>query len=351
MLRRALVLIVLCCAVPAAPAAARVAPVAALSGPAVLKAGYEVTFDAGSSSADPAGSIVEYAWDLDGSGAFATKRTTPTLKVTLREPGDITVAVRVTDDVGASSIAVGHFLVEGPPPVARITVPSPVLAGQPVTLDASSSTAPAGRLVAYAWDLDGNGYGADSDAPTTTTTFPAPGSYTVSLRVQDQAHGTDTVTKTIEVVDPASLTATLAGDPAAGILALDDTALQYIQRGSTGRFAAVNGAAKRRIRTVRGRGLWVNLVTDRSARFTLNLLVARDVARVLGLKGVRVGKRVPLARVRTSLTTGGQRPQLLALSKANRRKLRAPISLTVQGTAVDANGNKTVLRRAFALRR
>jgi PKD repeat protein len=236
--------------------------------------------------------------------------------------------------------------------VARITVPAPVVAGQPVTLDASSSSAPAGRLVAYSWDVNGSGFAEDTDSPTVTTTYETPGAYKVALRVRDQAQGEDTVIKTIEVVDPASLVeTTVAGDPATGILALDKTALQWIQRGSTERFAAINGAAKRRIRTVRGRGLWVNLLTDRSARFTLNVLVGRKVARRLGLKGTKAGKKVRIARVKTSFGTGGQRPQLLALTKSNRRKLRAPITLLVKGTAIDANGNSSALKRAFALRR
>jgi hypothetical protein len=356
MLRRALLTFALGLALTAAPAAARQAPVAALSGPAVLKAHAEATFDAGSSTHDPAGSIVEYAWDVDGTGRFAIKRTSPRLTVTLDDPGDITISVRVTDDAGTSSIAEGHFLVEGPPPVARITVPSPVVAGSPVVLDASTSSAPAGHLVAYAWDLDGAGFGPDGTETSVTTTFPRPGSYPVVLRVRDQAHGEDTILKTIEVVDPASLiaqtaTGTIGGDPAAGILALDTQAVSWIRPGSAKRFAAVNGAAKRRIATVRRRGLWVNLISDRAAAFTVNLFVARDVARVLRLTGARVGKQVRIGRVTMRMRSAGQMPMLILLSPHNRKALRAPIQLYLRGAAVDGAGRRAALSRAFALRR
>src|SRR5690242_18882539 len=100
MLRRALLLlVVLATALTTSPAAARVATVAALSGPATLKAHSTAIFDAGSSTVDPAGKIVEYAWDVDGSGKFAIRRTTPTLSIQLDTPGDITISVRVTDDL------------------------------------------------------------------------------------------------------------------------------------------------------------------------------------------------------------------------------------------------------------
>ncbi|MCW2991912.1 MAG: hypothetical protein JWM73_2506 [Solirubrobacterales bacterium] len=352
MARRAWPLALLLVLLAAGPAAARVKPVAALSGPAVIKAGTKATFDASSSTHDPAGKLVEYAWDLDGSGTFDDVRKGPTITTLMDVPGEVTVSVRVTDDAGATSIATGHFLVEGVPPTARIAVPSPVVAGQPVTLDASASTSDSGDIVAYAWDVDGTGFGADTAEPTLTTVFPTPGTVTIGLRVRDSASGERVLRQAIEVVAPgAEAPAALGGSPEQGVAPLDLQAARWIRVGSDKHFAAINGAARRGLRTVRGGGLWVNLLADRAARFRLDVLVSRQGARRLGLRGKAVGRWVRVARVSTRLPVAGQRPFRVVLPRAVRRALRKPVTLFVRGTATDAGGHRSAVSRAFALRR
>jgi hypothetical protein len=286
MLRRSLLSVVLALvatAVAAAYASARVAPVAALSGPAAMKAGSKATFDASSSTHDPAGKIVEYAWDLDGSGHFDDVRKTPTITAVMDKPGPVKIAVRVTDDVGATSIAVGNFLVEDPPPATT---------GEPAPDEASA---------------------------------PPPGA-------------------------PSAGSDPLGGDPAHGVAPLDPAAQQWISVGSARRFAAINGAARRRLGAVRARGLWVNLLSDRPARFALGVYVTRPDARRLGLRGRRVGGRVAVGYVTTRLRAAGQRPHRIVLPRKVRRALRAPVTLLVIGTATDAKGGRASLSRAFALR-
>lgn len=355
MLRRAVAGAVLAVLVAAGTAEARVKPVAALSGSATVKAGTKVTFDAGSSTHDPAGSIVEYAWDLDGSGGFAIVRETPRLTTTLDTPGEIRVAVRVTDDVGATSVAVGSFLVEGAPPVARIAYSSPVVAGVPVTLDGSSSSSTSGDIVGYAWDLDGEGFGPLGSVPTATTTFTEPGTVTVSLRVRDSATGEGTVQRQLQVyapgTEPASPASALGGDAALGVAPLDAIAQRWLRVGSARHFAAINGAARRRLGAARAHGLWVNLLADRPARFVLDVHVRRKVARSLGLRGPAARGQVRIARVRYRLPAAGQRPFRIALRPRVRRALRRPLTLTVRGTATDSSGNRSAVSRAFALRR
>jgi hypothetical protein len=340
----------------AAPASARRAPVAALSGPAVIKAGAQATFDASSSTHDPAGSIVEYAWDLDGSGRFDDVRRGPTITAVMADPGEVTVAVRVTDDAGATSVATGHFLVEGAPPVARLAIPDPVVAGEPVTLDASASSSSSGKIVGYAWDLDGAGFGPDGTTPTLTTVFPSPGTATVALRVRDSATGERILRRSIEVVAPGTSPgpadpAAFGGSPAQGVAPLDGPAQRWIAVGSRRRFAAVNGSARRGLHAVRRHGLWINLLADRAARFELDVLVARRAARRLGLRGRPAGRYVRIARTSTRLPVAGQRAHRLALPNAARRALRRPVTLLVRGVATDAHGQRSRVSRAFALRR
>lgn len=355
MLRRALIGAALAALATAGPAVARVAPNASLSGPATVKAGAKATFDATSSTTDPAGSIVEYAWDLDGNGSFEELRITPKIAIVPQTPGQQTISVRVRDDVGATSIATTQYLVQGAPPVARLTIPASVVAGEPVTLDASSSSSPSGAIVAYAWNLDGGGFGPDSAEPTTTTTFPAPGTFPVVLRVRDAAEGQDTLRRDVVVVAPGDEAApggALGGAPQLGIAPLDPAAQQWLAVGSQNRFAAINGAAKRRAGAVRSHGLWVNLLSDRPAQFRLGVLVKRAVARRLRLRGTSVaGGYLRLAAARNRLAAAGQRPYRLVLPRRVRRALRAPVTLLVRGTATDAAGNRAPVSRAFTLRR
>lgn len=337
----------------ASPAAARVKPVAALSGPATVKAGQRATFDASASRADPAGSIVEYAWDLDGDGSYDQVREGARITIVPEQPGEHRITVRVTDDAGATSTASGQYLVEGLPPVARITLPSSVTAGVPVVLDASSSTSPSGAVVSYAWNLDGGGFGPDSGEPTVTWTFPDPGSHTVVLRVRDAAQGQGTVRRTIEVAGPDGVgsgagSGATGGSRELGIAPLDSIARRWLTRRS---FAAIGGAPRRRLASAR-RGLWVNLLADRPVRFVLGVHVPRRAARRLGLRGpAEVARHLRVARARSRLPVAGQRAYRISLPRAVRRALRRPVRLLVSGYAVDAAGNRARVQRSFALRR
>jgi PKD repeat protein len=123
------------------------------SGPAPLA----VTFD-GSGSSDPdAGSVLTYAWDLDGDGQFddsAAVRPTYTYAAN----GSYPAALRVTDAQGASDTDTVTIVVGNTPPTARITSPAAGTTwkvGDVVTFagsatDAQDGTLPASRL---SWDL------------------------------------------------------------------------------------------------------------------------------------------------------------------------------------------------------
>jgi hypothetical protein len=327
--------------------AAAAKPVAALSGPATVQAGYKATFDASSSKATAPAELVEYAWDLDGDGSFEEVRRGPRITLVPEVPGRHAISVRVTDDGGESSTAVGQYLVTGDPPVAAFSAPDTATTGEPVTFDASASSSPLGAIEAYQWDLDGSGWGEASTRSSVTTTFDTPGTYSVALRVRDEAQAQGTVRRQIVVVGPP-VAETAGGSEALGVAPLDPVARRWLTKR---RFAALAGSPRRSLAAAR-RGLWLTLLADRPARFVLGVHVPAAAARRLGLRGPReIARHVRIAKVRHALPVAGQRAYKIVFPRKVRRALRRPVRLVVSGYAVDASGHRAKVLRAFALRR
>jgi len=90
----------------------------------------------------------------------------------------------------------------GRPPSPSIAAPASAGKGDPVRLDASSSTAD-GPIADYAWDLDGNGsFETDTGtSPVAIHSFPAAGTATVSVRVTDDRGQIAVTTRQIAVAD------------------------------------------------------------------------------------------------------------------------------------------------------
>ncbi len=75
-----------------------------------------VTFDA-SGSTDTQGTIVDYRWDFDGSGKYATDGgATPTLTHAFANPGTYTVGLETFDNAGQSAKVLHTIAVSQPPP-------------------------------------------------------------------------------------------------------------------------------------------------------------------------------------------------------------------------------------------
>src|SRR4051794_34166995 len=112
-------------------------------------AGDEVAFDA-SSTTDPDGAIARYEWDLDGNGSFETDTgTTAATTHAYAAPAALTVALRVTDDLGNVRTVSHSLTVAARAPSASFTVaPGTAAKGAPVSFDASASKATAGRTIA-----------------------------------------------------------------------------------------------------------------------------------------------------------------------------------------------------------
>jgi subtilisin-like proprotein convertase family protein len=199
------------------PVSVTQAPVASMSvSPGSPVAAAPVTFDASASThdPDPAAHFTDYRWDLDGSGNYATDTgTTPTVTTSYPTSRTVSVHVRVTDDVGATSTAGQVVTIANQPPVAAFTGPSWALAGSAVTFDGSNSRDADGSVTGYAWDLAGTGtYSTDTGAtPRVTTTYASAGTITVGLRVTDNQGATGTTSHTIQITRPP--VARLAASP------------------------------------------------------------------------------------------------------------------------------------------
>src|SRR5207245_6531121 len=113
-----------------------------------------VTFD-GSSSSDPDGAIVSYAWDFGDSTGGSEVMTThayPTF-------GTFNVTLTVTDNESFTATAYRDVVVHAPPAASFTTSPSSPVVGATVTFNASASRGPDGKIVTYTWDCGDGSFG------------------------------------------------------------------------------------------------------------------------------------------------------------------------------------------------
>ena len=176
-------------------------PIAAFTfTPSAPVAGSLASFDA-SSSTDPDGTIVQYAWDF---GDETSGSDTP-LTHAYAAAGTYTVTLTVTDDAGASDsvsleITVGVPQPGNQPPTAAFTfTPSAPVAGSLVSFDASASADPDGTIVQYAWTF---GDGSTGSGATASHTYGTTGTYTVTLTVIDDDGASDSVSLGVTVGAP-----------------------------------------------------------------------------------------------------------------------------------------------------
>jgi uncharacterized delta-60 repeat protein len=189
--------------------------------PPTAKAGgcYTVDWDGcvlviGCGSSDSDGVIVSYAWDFDYDGSTFdsdASGVTPTFSAAgLTGPMTRTIALRVTDDNGATSISTATVTVMG-----KINVPPTANAGSSYTVDSNGSVQVNGGgssdsdgvIVSYAWDFNYDGATFDSDASGATPNFSAAGltgpmTRTIALRVTDDNGATSIATATVTVLAP-----------------------------------------------------------------------------------------------------------------------------------------------------
>jgi Tol biopolymer transport system component len=189
-------------------------PVAQPGGLYSVPEGGSVTLD-GSGSKDPDDAIVSYAWDTKYDGSNFTVDATgakPTFSASnLDGPQTLTVALRVTDQFGLSSIATTTITVTNVPPTATLTNDGPVTAGNPVTVafsnasDPSSADSQAGFTYSFALTPAGlaTNYASAGNASSAQFTFDTSGSYTLYGRIFDKDNGFTDYT-TIVTVNPGT---------------------------------------------------------------------------------------------------------------------------------------------------
>ncbi|MEQ1859335.1 MAG: PA14 domain-containing protein [Chthoniobacteraceae bacterium] len=169
-------------------------PVANPGGPYAGTVGQAISFN-GTSSGDPDGSVVAYAWTF-GDGGAATGAT-PTR--TYAAPGSYTVTLTVTDNEGATATTTTTATISAvanQPPVARPGGPYAGGVGQAIAFSGLASSDPDGSIAAYAWNF---GDGTTATGATPSRAYAAAGSYTVTLTVTDNQNATASATTTSTV--------------------------------------------------------------------------------------------------------------------------------------------------------
>jgi PKD repeat protein len=159
--------------------------------PQVPLVGHQVNFS-GQGSNDTGGSIVAYAWDVDGDGFDDGSAVNE--QFSFSDAGTKTVTLRVVDNNGATDEETVTFRVNTPPVAGEIfTSPEFPIKNQSIQLTSTAGDAD-GDALSYAWDLDNDGQFDDSTSPSPTTSFATAGEKTIGLRVTDTGGVSRTVT-------------------------------------------------------------------------------------------------------------------------------------------------------------
>ncbi|WP_026872606.1 PKD domain-containing protein [Inquilinus limosus] len=152
----------------------------------------EVTFD-GSGSEMPGGRITGWSWDF-GDGKTAEGAV---VRHVFTEPGRKKVALTVVSDATSPTcqrVTGTHVVDINAPPVAVITAPESISAGEELFLDARRSHDPDGAIAAYDWDF---GDGGKASGVLVNHRFATPGTYKLRLTVADEA-GVENSSATVE---------------------------------------------------------------------------------------------------------------------------------------------------------
>ena len=130
------------------------------------------------------GNIISWEWDFGDGGSAQGNR----VLYSYDRPGDYTVAFRILDEKGGSSVQTQPVTIMSRPPVAVFTMePDRPTEGVPVRFDASSSWDPDSKIQSYEWDFDGDRV-VDVQTPDSVVeyTFSRGGDYAVNLCVVDE---------------------------------------------------------------------------------------------------------------------------------------------------------------------
>jgi len=251
------------------------------------------------------------------------------------------------------------------PPNSRFTVaPNPAAAGEAVTFDASRSTASAGSIVKYEWDLNGDGmFELDTGTtPTTSKTYMSAQVLNVGLRVTD-GRLSDVNTQAV-TIDPASPPApdpnpttprpgpTPQPTPRPGLAPQPQPDPQPVTvlPGSTPADRTPGTFSFRAASTSsRAKGVAVKVTCGARCRFTATLSISASVARKarLGRKATTIGT------ARGTLSASGTKTVKVKVTRRARVRLAKikSVSATLKLAVVDASGVTTRKQKSVKLRR
>jgi len=160
-------------------------------------AGALATFNA-SASTPNGGTIVSYRWDF-GDGNVTTVAD-PIILHSYAAYGTYSVNLTVTDSEGLSDSVTKPVTVIAYPKASFVFSPTTPLAGESVTFNASASIPEGGTIVDYKWDF-GDGNVTTTASPTIVHVYTVFGNYLVNLTVTDSESLSDSITKSITVID------------------------------------------------------------------------------------------------------------------------------------------------------
>jgi len=167
-------------------------PSANTGGPYTGIEGQALTLNA-SSSSDSDGSIVLYEWDINNDGTYDYSSSSSTQSHTYSQQGTFTIKLRVTDNLGAATVATTTANISDTSPTANFTG-SPTNGAIPLTVNFTNSSTGYDQPLSYKWDFDNNGT-VDSIAQNPSYTYTTPGTYTIKLTVTDFDGSTNVLTK------------------------------------------------------------------------------------------------------------------------------------------------------------
>ena len=174
-------------------------PVATITTPSnggAYSEGNEIVFN-GLASTDPDNDVLTYTWDLAETGGpsyTASKQNKFALDLS---EGQYTISLTVEDPDGESSTATHSFSVTNLPPISKITSDvNSLFVGENIKLSGEDSYDPEGGALDFLWNFGDN---KTSSLKSPEYSWNTPGTFTVSLTVEDGEGQETTSTKDIEV--------------------------------------------------------------------------------------------------------------------------------------------------------
>jgi PKD repeat protein len=168
-------------------------------GPYSVDEGSFLVFD-GSGSRDLDGNIVSYEWNFDyRNGVFTIDATGPIVTMPyLDGPASATVALRVTDNKGASQIATTSLTVRNVAPIVEASGPYNGLMDSPISFAGTATDAGVVDQsgLSYGWEF---GDGGTATGPLVSYSYAEAGTYSVKLTVTDKDGGSGVDTATVQV--------------------------------------------------------------------------------------------------------------------------------------------------------